>query len=89
MYSTIELAECPRCGSPHKEPLGADRYRCANCGLHYHLDWVGASVQVRQPAAARPSPTIHQDWLTLRVLLLVGLAMLALVGLSFWAAPGK
>ena len=50
---------------------------------------LGASVQVRQPAAARPSPTIHQDWLTLGVLLLVGLAMLALVGLSFWAAPGK
>jgi DNA-directed RNA polymerase subunit RPC12/RpoP len=88
MYPTLKLVECPKCGSPHKQPLGADLYRCADCGMHYHLDWVGTGVQVRQPTAPLPSPTAHCDWLPLKVLLVVVLAIVLLVGVSFWAAAG-
>jgi transposase-like protein len=38
MYPTINLVECPRCGSCRKQALGPDRYRCSDCGMHYHLD---------------------------------------------------
>jgi hypothetical protein len=87
MYPTIQLVECPRCGSPRKQPLSADLWQCGDCGTHYHLDWVGASVQVRQPTAPLPSPTARWVWLPLKVLLLVVLALLALAGLSFLVAP--
>ena len=88
MYPTLELVECPKCGSPHKQPLGAELYKCADCGMHYHLDWVGAGVQVRQPMAPLPSPTAQQNWLPLKVLLVVVVAIALLVGVSFWAAAG-
>jgi hypothetical protein len=87
MYPTIQLVECPRCGSPRKQPLSADLWQCGDCGINYHLDWVGASVQVRQPTAPLPSPTARWVWLPLKVLLLVVLALLVLAGLSFLVAP--
>jgi DNA-directed RNA polymerase subunit RPC12/RpoP len=86
MYPTLDLVECPKCGSPSKQPLGADLYRCADCGMNYHLDWVGASVRVRQPTAPRPSPTSYWNWLPLKILLAVALALLVLIGVSFWVA---
>ena len=85
-YPTIQLVECPRCGSPRKQPLSADLYRCDDCGMNYHLDWVGSSVRVRQPMAPLPSPTSRWIWLPFKVLLLVVLAMLVLAGLSFLVA---
>jgi hypothetical protein len=88
MYHALKLVECPKCGSPRKQLLSADLCRCADCGMHYHLDWVGAGVQVRQPTAPLPSPTAHWDWLPLKVLLVVVLAIVLLVGVSFWAAAG-
>jgi len=87
MYPTSQLVECPRCGSPRKQPLGADLWRCDDCGTHYHLDWVGASVRVRQPTGPLPSPTARWVWRPLKVLLLVVLARLVLVGWSFLVAP--
>jgi hypothetical protein len=84
MYLTVELVACPRCGSTYKHPFRADLYRCDDCGLHYHLDWVGPYVQVRQPTAALRSPTSYLDWLPLKVLLLVIVAISLLAGLSFW-----
>ena len=89
MSPTIQPVECPRCGSPHKQPAGVALYQCADCGMSYHLDWVGVSVQVRQPAAPRLSPTTRWNGLPLKVLLLVVLAMLALAGLSFGVASGR
>lgn len=89
MSPTIALAECPRCGSLRKHLSGADLYRCADCGMTYHLDWRGSLVQVRQPTAPRPSPSARWDWLPLQALLLVVGALLVLVALSFWAAPGR
>ena len=87
LYPTLELVECPRCGSPRKQPLSADLYQCGVCGMSYHLDWVAARVQVRQPTAPRPSPSARWNWLPFKVLLLAVLGMLVLVGLSFWVAP--
>jgi hypothetical protein len=87
MYPTIELVECPRCGSPRKQLLSADLCRCEDCGTNYHLEWEGASVQVRQSTPPRPAPSARWNWLPLKVLLLVILAMLVLVGLSFLVAP--
>ncbi|MDO7844728.1 hypothetical protein Q5H92_00045 [Hymenobacter sp. M29] len=86
-YPSIELVECPRCGSPRKQPPSADLCRCADCGTNYHLDWVEAGVQVRQPTAPRPSSSAHWNWLPLKALLLVVVAMAVLVGLSFLVAP--
>ena len=87
MYPTTQLVECPRCSSSRKQQLSADLWRCDDCGMNYHLDWMGASVQVRQPSAPLPSPTARWVWLPLKVLLLVVLALLALVGSSFLVAP--
>jgi len=87
LYPTIQLVECPKCGSPLKQQLSPDLCRCESCGMNYHLDWVGASVQVRQPQAACPAPAASWSWLPLKVLLIVVLAMLALAGLSFLVAP--
>jgi len=87
LYPTLELVECPRCGSSYKQQLSADLYRCADCGVNYHLDWVADGVQVRQPKAPFRSPTDRWNWLPFKVLVLVVLAMLVLVGLSFWVAP--
>lgn len=87
MYPTIALVECPKCGSSRKQLLSPDLCRCDDCGMNYHLDWVEAGVQVRQPTGPLPSPTAYWTWLPLKVLLLVVLAMLVLVGLSFLAAP--
>jgi len=89
MYPSLELVDCPRCGSPNKQLVHADRYRCADCGMNYHLDWVGGRVQVRQPAAPRPSPAARWDWLPLKVLLLVVGTLLVLAAFSFWVAPGR
>lgn len=86
MYPTLQLVECPRCGSPRKHPFRADLYRCDDCGMGYHLDWGAAGVRVRQPTAPRPSPARYQDWLPLKVLGIVLLALLVLVGVSFWVA---
>jgi DNA-directed RNA polymerase subunit RPC12/RpoP len=86
MYPTINLVECPRCGSCRKQALGPDRYRCSDCGMHYHLDWADGYVQVRQPTAPRPSPAARLNWLPFKVLLVVAVAMLVLIGVSFWAA---
>lgn len=77
----------PPCGSPRKQQLSADLCRCGDCGMNYHLDWVGASVQVRPPTALRSSPSAHWNRLPLKVLLLVILAMAVLVGWSFLVAP--
>lgn len=87
MYPTIQLVECPRCGSPLKQPLSADLWRCDDCGINYHLDWVGTSVQVRQSTAPLPSPSARWVWLPFKVLLLVVLVLLGLAGLSFLVAP--
>lgn len=87
MYPPIQLVECPRCGSPRKQQLSADLWRCHDCGMNYHLDWLGTGVQVRQPTAPLPSPTARWVWLPLKVLLLVVLALLVLAGLSFLVAP--
>lgn len=87
MYPTIQLVECPRCGSPRKQPLSANLWRCDDCGMNYHLDLVGASVQVRQPTAPLPSPSARWVWLPFKVLLLVVLVLLTLAGLSFLVAP--
>ena len=86
-YPTLELVECPRCGSPRKQQLSADLCRCADCGTNYHLDWVGPGLQVRQSTAPRPSPSARWVWLPLKVLLLVVLAILVLTGVSFLVAP--
>jgi hypothetical protein len=86
-YPTLELVECPRCGSPRKQQLSADLCKCADCGMNYHLDWVGSGLQVRQSAGPFPSPSARWSWLPLKVLLLVVLAMLVLVGVSFLLAP--
>ena len=71
MSPAIALVECPWCGSLRKHLSGADLYRCADCGMTYHLDWRGGQVWVRQPTATRPSPSAWWDWLPLQVLLLV------------------
>ncbi len=89
LYSTLELLECPRCGSPNQHPFRADLYRCADCGMTYHLEWVGNQVRVRQPTAPHPSPSARWDWLPLKVLLLVVGALLVLAAFSFWVAPGQ
>lgn len=86
MYPTLQLVECPRCGSLCKHPFRADLYQCADCGMGYHLDWEAAGVRVRQPTAPRPSRATYQDWLPLKVLVIVLLALLVLVGVSFWVA---
>jgi hypothetical protein len=88
MYPTVQLVECSKCGSPRKHPFRADLYRCADCGTTYHLDWVGSFVQVRQSTGPRPASTTHLDWLPLKVLLLVVVAILVLAGLSFWVGAG-
>ncbi len=85
--SNSALVDCPRCGSPRKQPLSADLYRCTDCGLHYHLDWLDGHVRVRPPAPPRPSPSARWDWLPLKVLLLVATALLLLIGWSFLVAP--
>ena len=87
MHPTTQLVECPRCGSPRKQQLSADLWRCDDCGMNYHLEWVGAGVRVQQPTAPLPSPPARWVWLPLKVLLLVVLGLLALVGLSFLVAP--
>ena len=87
MYPTIQLVECPRCGSLRKQPLSADLWQCDDCGMNYHLDGVGAGVRVRQSTAPLRSPTARWVWLPLKVLLLVVLALLVLAGLSFLVAP--
>lgn len=89
MHAPLELLDCPRCGSPRKHPLRADLYRCADCGMTYHLEWVGDQVRVRQPPAPRPSPAARWDWLPLKVLLLVVGALLVLAAFSFWVAPTR
>ena len=87
MHPTIQLVECPRCGSSRKQQLSADLCRCHDCGTNYHLDLEEASVRVRPPTAPLPSPTARWVWLPLKVLLLVVLALLALAGLSFLVVP--
>lgn len=86
-YPVLELVECPKCGSPRKQQRSADLYRCDDCSMNYHLDWGGASVQVRQLTDSRPAPSTRWNWLPLKVLLLVVLVMLVLVSLSFLVAP--
>lgn len=88
LYSTLEVLECLRCGSSNQHPVRADLYRCADCGMTYHLEWVGNQVLVRQPTAPHPSPPARWDWLPLKVLLLVLGALLVLAASSFWVAPG-
>ena len=87
MYLTIQLVECPRCGSSRKQQLSADLCQCGDCGMHYYLDWVGAGGRVRQPTSPLPSPTARWVWLPLKVLLLVVLALLVLASLSFLVVP--
>lgn len=87
MYPTIQLVECPRCGSPRKQQLSADLCQCDDCGTNYHLDWEEAGGRGRQPTAPLPSPTARWVWLPLKVLLLVVLALLVLASLSFLVVP--
>jgi len=87
MYPTIQLVECPHCGSSRKQPLTIGLWRCDDCSMNYHLDWAEASVQVRQPTGPLPSATARWVWLPLKVLLLVVLALLVLASLSFLMAP--
>ena len=87
MYPTIQLVECPRCGSPRKQQLSADRCRCDDCGMNYHLDWVEGGVRVRRSTVPPPTPVSRWVWLPFKVLLLVVVAVLILAGLSFLVAP--
>jgi DNA-directed RNA polymerase subunit RPC12/RpoP len=87
MYPTIQRVECPRCGSPRKQQLGADLYRCDDCGMNYSLDWVKGGVRVRWSTAPLPTPMSRWVWLPFKVLLLVVVAILILAGLSFLVAP--
>lgn len=87
MYPTIQLVECPRCGSPRKQQLSADLCQSDDCGTNYHLDWEEAGGRVRLPTSPLPSPTARWVWLPLKVLLLVVLALLMLASLSFLVVP--
>lgn len=69
------------------QAAAADLWQCDDCGTNFHLEWVGASVQVRQPTAALPSPSAQWSSLPFKVLVLVVLVMAVLVGVSFLLAP--
>jgi hypothetical protein len=52
-------------------------------GMNYHIDWAGTHAQLCQSTALLLLPALQWHWLPLKVLLVVILALLLLVRVTF------